>query len=127
MSIEQLFFLGILLLVALVNFLRQAQARRQRRGPEPRAEAPPEEREPPPLALPPRVIIPPSRPPALEERPRARAPMPRPAPPPPRRARRLLGSHREVRRAIVLVSLLGPAPGLEPPARGQEGRPQGPR
>jgi hypothetical protein len=126
MSIEQLFFVAIFLAIALFNFLRQMRNRRRRDGAggappgeEPRGEEP--------AAAPPRVLLPPPRvvitPPVAERRdvPRLRqsAAEPRrslaaPAARPPRASRRLLRSHRDARRGIVLITVLGPCRGLEP-------------
>jgi len=128
MSIEQLFFVAIFVAIAIFNFLRRARNQRRRDGDaaggappgeEPRGEEPAE--------APPRVVLPRPRvmitPPVPEhpEVPRLRRPAaePRrslvaPAARPRRARRRLLRGHRDARRGIVLITVLGPCRGLEP-------------
>jgi hypothetical protein len=125
-SLEQVIVLAIFLLVALFNFVRQVLAQRRQRGEVPEEE-PAEEAPPPPRAPtpPPRVIVVPPQPvaaPAPPRRPRAEplregpAPRPVPRPRPRRPRRRLFASRGEARRGIVLLTVLGPCRGVEPPA-----------
>jgi hypothetical protein len=121
MSAEQLIFLLAFLLVALFNFIRQVRNQRRTQG----EGAPPVEPERAP-APPGRVVItPPARPPAGGLERRRPVPEHRAAPPtsvePARVGRRRLarwpiGHRADVRRGIVLITVLGPCRGLEPPA-----------
>ena len=110
-GIEQLLLLLFFILLPLLNMWRQRAGRRpQRRVPQPPREPElryrPEPRAPPPV-----------RPEAARERAPARPPQEAPAP---RRTRRaptpVFRTKAELRRAIVLMSILGPCRGSEPPA-----------
>jgi hypothetical protein len=123
MSVEQLIFIAVFVLVALFNLIRQA--RRQRRPEGETADGPPpveEERAPPPRRV---VIAPPVPRPAGAPQVRFTGREYRPAavarPAPARAARRGPGrrlfSHRgDARRGIVLITVLGPCRGLESPS-----------
>jgi hypothetical protein len=113
MSGEQLLIFAVFLLVGIFNFIVRLLRERQRRRRAP-ADAEAETSELPELSLPPgtRVRVP-SPPAELPPQPVA---APRPAPPPapavPVTERRLLrmrlGSRTDLRRAIVLMTVLGP-------------------
>lgn len=119
MAPEQLLLFGLFLLVALANLVaRWLRTRAERRPRVPTDE--PEEIVEASRRVPPRVVIrtpQPSRQPALVS---AAVPAPaRPAPAPAARVRRpprfRLGGVPDVRRGIVLMTVLGPCRALEPP------------
>ncbi len=124
MSAEQLIFIAVFVLIALFNLIRQARS--QRRPESQTADGPPPVEEEP-VPRPPRrvVMAPPVPAPAGE--PRARHPgrdyrpaqVERAAPARPVRRghdRRLFASREDVRRGIVLITVLGPCRGLESPS-----------
>jgi len=114
-TLEQLLILAVFVLVPLINLLVRVMrkrldiARPQQPGPE-AANVPPPGRTLPAVLVArgrePRGILPsaPSKPPSLSSAPG-------------RRPRVRVGSMREARRAIVLIAVLGPCRGLEPPSR----------
>jgi len=112
MTRAQVLILVMVALVMLINLsTRVLRKRRERDAPRRIAPDAPQ--------IPPRGPRPP--PPVVEPR-RARegphgAPLPRAVPPSAarRRARSLVGSRREVRRGIILMTILGPCRALEPP------------
>jgi hypothetical protein len=110
MSVEQLFFLAAVVLIALFNFIRQILAQRRQPG-----DAPEE--------VPAAAEKTTGRPPAVPARlarlePRRTLPSPAPPAPPerPRRSGRLFADRRDARRGIVLVTVLGPCRGIESPS-----------
>lgn len=111
--LEQLFLLALLLFVLLLRpflpFLTDWLQKREQQAP------PAEEPEAPPQLSP--ALATPSRP----RQDLRRTPVPTVGPPVAthRRARSRLGSLRDVRRGIVLMTILGPCRALEPPASQQ--------
>jgi hypothetical protein len=118
LSIEQLIFLLLFLLVPLFNLVARWLKRRTGAGAPPPEEAVAEP-EPPPRRLPPRIVLAEpveTPPPMLPSPPPPPRPAARPAPPPvPSRRRPLLGLRgpEDVGRAVVLMAVLGPCRGLE--------------
>jgi hypothetical protein len=112
MTRAQLLILVMVAFVILINLITHVLRRRRERDAPRRIE--PEAPQIPPRAprLPPLVVE--SR--RALERPHG-APLPRAVPPSAarRRARSLVGSLREVRRGIILMTILGPCRALEPP------------
>jgi hypothetical protein len=117
---EQLLVLALLAVVwlasALVNWLR-ARARRAQPVETAETERPAEVRPPPPL--PPRAVVSPPRAPAPAP-PASPARMPRPARAVRPRGRFRVGGAEDVRRGIVLMTVLGPCRALEHDDRGRE-------
>ncbi len=112
---EQIVLLAIFLLVGLVNAI--VRWRQQSREAPPEPAPPPPRREPPPrpAELPPRIRVTVPLPAASVPAAR-RPPVPVPAPrTPPRRrpVHRWLGRRADVRRAIVVMTVLGPCRALE--------------
>jgi hypothetical protein len=120
---EQILFLALFLLVVLVNLVARWLRGRGERRPRVEAERPREIREGP-RRVPPRPAVP------TPEISRAPAPVAAPAPAPPAPVRRpprfRLGGVADVRRGIMLMTVLGPCRALEPEDRGVAGAP-GPR
>jgi len=117
LSIEQLILLALFVLVPLVNLLARWVRRRTEPGERPPEEAK-QEPEPVPFRLPPRILVPTPVEPRRVEPPRPAAPTP-----PPGLRRRgpmlQLSGPADVRRAVMLMAVLGPCRGLESP--GAEG------
>lgn len=111
MTLEQILFLLIFLLIPVLNFLARA-LRRHVWPPAPEDEAPPG-RSPEPA---PRASARPTPPPRVRERPREVPPLAPPAAAPAPRSKRARLDTGDVRRAIVLMAILGPCQGVEPPA-----------
>jgi hypothetical protein len=142
LTIEQILLLLLFLLAALFNLFvqwrRQRAQQRQRSGSRLEAPAGPvDERRPvepvrrPPIAAPPRTRRDAARPVEGAQRPPVAAPAP-PRPAASRRTRpRRIGTPRELRRAVVLMAVLGPcraeetAPPPGGPRPGATGNPRG--
>jgi hypothetical protein len=121
-SLEQLLFVALFVLVPLLNFLREHWKKRGQRPPEPAPARPPARVElpVPTTATPPAPAREPRPAPAREPRPTVQpAPVPAPAAgaapahAPHPRPRRLRPS--DVRRGVVWMTILAPCPGLERP------------
>jgi hypothetical protein len=116
-SLEQLIVLAVFLLVPLVNLLARWLRQRGEAPPRPPAEIP-HQPEPVPFRLPPTVRLAEPVTPQREEQ----VTRPRPAPPPAllrRQPRLRISDPEDVRYAVMLMAVLGPCRGLEPP--GPEG------
>ncbi|OGK97927.1 MAG: hypothetical protein A3I14_02830 [Candidatus Rokubacteria bacterium RIFCSPLOWO2_02_FULL_73_56] len=112
MSLEQLLLFAVLLLVPLLNFLVRRVRRHLAAGPRPGVEP---ERPVATRARPGAAVPTPSVRAPREARPARRPPFPAapaPAPAPRRPPRRPLLRRREARRGFVLMTILGPCPGL---------------
>ena len=112
MTLEQILFIALFVLIPLLNFLAGAARRRMQRQAEPRVPPPSTEV----AVLPPMA----DAAPPWAAPPRPPAPAASPDPPDARRRRERVGLA-EARRGMVLMAILGTCPGLEPPPRGEAG------
>jgi hypothetical protein len=113
MTVEQLVVIAIAVLIALGNLLARRRQSRPAAGP-PHEPGVPD------------GLAPVGKPPRPRRRPAPSAPPPSDLPVTRRRRRSRLGTLREVRRGIVLMTILGPCRGAEPPASAARGgRPAG--